>query len=251
MLTNNIYTILSEERPLIIAKYGYSAIFPENTNISLEAAIQNNADIIHIPVQMSSDGYLVVINDIYLDSKTNGHGLVTSQSLDYLKQLDIGAWFGQKFKNQRILTFTEVLSLVDSQIPLSIEIKPNQKSGIEAAIESTLLQYNCIDIHEIFSIERSYLERLGYRNNNFLLGLEHDKKPRNESLNFMNLINSNIIHINEKHISESLIRYFHSEDKILIVGGDSNTKMINKLINLGVDCIATNNPENLYKIINI
>ena len=140
---------------------------------------------------------------------------------------------------------------MDSQIPLSIEIKPNQKSGIEAAIESTLLQYNCIDIHEIFSIERSYLERLGYRNNNFLLGLEYDKKPRNESLNFMNLINSNIIHINEKHISESLIRYFHSEDKILIVGGDSNTKMINKLINLGVDCIATNNPENLYKIINI
>ena len=45
MSTNNIYTILSEERPLIIAKYGYSAIFPENTNISLEAAIQNNADI--------------------------------------------------------------------------------------------------------------------------------------------------------------------------------------------------------------
>ena len=61
MSTNNIYTILSEERPLIIAKYGYSAIFPENTNISLEAAIQNNADIIHIPVQMSSDGYLVVV----------------------------------------------------------------------------------------------------------------------------------------------------------------------------------------------
>tara|TARA_Y100001970_G_C14121721_1_gene796691 strand:- start:758 stop:1360 length:603 start_codon:yes stop_codon:yes gene_type:complete len=200
---------------------------------------------------MSSDGYLVVINDIYLDTKTNGRGLVTSQSLDYLKKLDFGSWFGQKFNNQRILTFTEVLSLVNSQIPLSIEIKPNQKSGIEAAIESTLLQYDCIDIHEIFSAEHNYLERLNYRNNNFILGLQYDKNTRNDLLNFMNSINSNIIHINQRDISDSLIRYLHSEDKILIVDGDNNTKMINQLINLGVDCIATNNPENLYKIINI
>tara|TARA_B100000676_G_scaffold189932_1_gene186736 strand:+ start:1206 stop:1961 length:756 start_codon:yes stop_codon:yes gene_type:complete len=251
MSTNNIYSLISESRPIIIAKYGNSAIFPENTYVSLESAIQNHADIIQIPVQMSSDGYLVVINELHLENKTNGYGLVQSKPLDYLKQLDYGSWFGKQFKNERILTLAEVLKLTDSYLPLSIEIKPNQKSGIEAAIETILLQFDSINIHEIFSSEHRYLKRLSYRNKNIPLGLICQNQTSNESLSFMDIINCNIAHIYEKDISDSFIRNLHSENKIVIVNIDNNNKMINKLIKLGVDCIATNNPENLYKIINI
>tara|TARA_Y100000814_G_scaffold245614_1_gene190791 strand:- start:1303 stop:2058 length:756 start_codon:yes stop_codon:yes gene_type:complete len=251
MNTNNIYSFVSESRPLIIAKYGDSAKLPENTYISLESAMEYYTDIIQIPIQMSSDGYLVVFNDVYLENKTNGYGLVQSHSLDYLKQLDFGSWFSNKFRDQKILTFSEVLKLVHSHVPLSIEIKPNQKTGIEAAIENTLLQYNCIDIHEIFSSEHQSVERLSHRNKNIILGFEYDNQTNSEILSSMNLINSNILHINATHITDSFIRYFHSEDKIVIVNTDNNADIYNKLITLGVDCIATNNPENLYKIINI
>ena len=68
MNTNNIYSFVSESRPLIIAKYGDSAKLPENTYISLESAMEYYTDIIQIPIQMSSDGYLVVVNDVYLEN---------------------------------------------------------------------------------------------------------------------------------------------------------------------------------------
>ena len=246
----NIYSLVSESRPLIIAKYGNSSRFPENTYISLESAMDNYADVIQITLQMSSDGHLVVFNDLYLENKSNGHGLVHSQSLDYLKNLDIGSWFSKEFKNQRILTFPELLKLINSNIILSIEIKPNQKPGIEASIESTLIQFNCIKNHEIFSSEYTYLEKLSQRNKNIVLGYHFDNEETQQSLNFMNTINSNLVHVNFNDLTDTLIRYFHSEGKILIVDSNSRTQLDQKLIQLGVDGIATNDPYNLYKMIN-
>ncbi|MFL2626800.1 MAG: glycerophosphodiester phosphodiesterase [Dehalococcoidia bacterium] len=246
----NIYSLVSESRPLIIAKYGNSSNFPENTYISLESAMDNYADVIEITLQMSSDGYLVVFNDVYLENKSDGHGLVQSQSLDYLKNLDIGSWYSKEFKNQRIVTFPELLKLINTSIILSIKIKPHQKPGIEASIENTLIQFNSINIHEIFSSEYTYLEKLSQRNKNIVLGYEFNKGETKQSLTFMNTINSNIAHVNFKDITDRLIRYFHSEEKILIVDTNNGTQLNQKLIQLGVDCIATNDPYNLYKMIN-
>ena len=246
----NIYSLVSESRPLIIAKYGNSSRFPENTYISLESAMDNYADVIQITLQMSSDGYLVVFNDVYLENKSDGHGLVQSHSLDYLKNLDIGTWFSKEFKNQRILTFPELLKLINTNIILSIKIKPNQKLGIEASIENTLIQFNSINTHEIFSSEYAYLEKLSHRNKNIVLGYDFNSDEIKQSLIFMNTINSNIAHVKLKDITDPLIRYLHSEEKILIVDSNNGTQLNQKLIQLGVDCIITNDPYCLYKMIN-
>ena len=155
----NIYSLLSDTKPLIIARYGDSINFPENTEISFRSAIDNKADLIQIKLPMTLDGHLIVFSHSNLEYKTNGNGPIGLQTLDYIKTLDAGSWFHTKYSSQKILTLEEVLKTLGKEIPLSILIDPGDITGIESSIENLLLQYDSINDHEIYSSQKQYLRK--------------------------------------------------------------------------------------------
>ena len=91
----DFYTILNamKTRPLIIGHRGAMGHEPENTILSIEKAIRLGASWVEIDVQFV-DGHLVVFHDDRLDRTTDGTGLISEKTWDYLRSLDAGK--GQK-----------------------------------------------------------------------------------------------------------------------------------------------------------
>ena len=117
----------------VIAHRGGANLAPENTMAAFEKAISLKVDMIEIDVEQTNDSVVVVIHDGTVDRTTNGSGAVDSLSYDYIKNLDAGSWYDKKFAAEKISTLDEVLSLIDGQLTLLIEIKEGSERypGIE------------------------------------------------------------------------------------------------------------------------
>ncbi len=108
---------------MVIAHRGFSGAAPENTIAAFKKAIDLGVDMIELDVHLSQDGQVVVIHDDTLNRTTNGKGKVARYTLNELKQLDAGSWFGSQFSEEKIPTLKEVLELVRGQVLLNIELK--------------------------------------------------------------------------------------------------------------------------------
>lgn len=109
---------------ICMAHRGWSGKAPENTMTAIRLALAEPAiKAMEIDVQLTRDGVPVVIHDFTLERTTNGKGLVKDHSLEELRELDAGSWFGEKFAGERIPTLEEVLVAVKGRCKLNIELK--------------------------------------------------------------------------------------------------------------------------------
>ena len=97
--------IQSEDSVEIIAHRGAAGKAPENTLAAMHQALEDGTDWLEIDVQESSDGEVVVIHDSDF-MKIAGTSLrVWETTLEQMKEIDIGSWFGPEFKDERVPTF--------------------------------------------------------------------------------------------------------------------------------------------------
>jgi len=115
--------------PLIFAHRGASHDAPENTLSAFGLAVAQKADGIELDVQLSVDGWPVVIHDFTVDRISDGVGKVTDFSLDDLQALKIEG-------DEKIPTLDEVFETFGPQLIYNIEIKDLslRNRGLEAAI---------------------------------------------------------------------------------------------------------------------
>jgi len=71
-------------------------------------------DYIEIDVRRTKDGHLVSLHDGRLNRTTNGEGPASDKTLNELKQLSAGAWFGRPFADEKIPTVEEICELAHS-----------------------------------------------------------------------------------------------------------------------------------------
>ena len=83
------------DAPLVIAHRGASLRAPENTLAAFHQAIHDGADAVELDVRLSRDGVPVVLHDASLERTTGVAAQVADVTLDQLRRLDAGAWFGQ------------------------------------------------------------------------------------------------------------------------------------------------------------
>lgn len=127
---------------------GYSGLYPENTLLSFQKAIEAGVAGIELDVQFSKDGEMVVIHDETLDRTTTGTGWVKDHTLEELKALDASFKFRGQFGNVQIPTLDEVLSLVkDHDIVTNIELKTGvfEYEGIEEAVRDCVRKHGLED----------------------------------------------------------------------------------------------------------
>ena len=149
-------------RPLIVAHRGASAEAPEHTLAAYEAASVQGADLIELDVRLSADDQLVVIHDERLERTTDGRGLVREYTLQALKRLDAGSWFGRSFKGQRIQTLTELLERFRGRARFAIELKEGSaiSPGIEERLVSILQIYDMTGQVLVFSFDHNALRKI-------------------------------------------------------------------------------------------
>jgi glycerophosphoryl diester phosphodiesterase len=116
---------------LCIGHRGASGHEPENTLLSMRAALQMGVDGVEFDVQRIED-QLIVFHDSRLERTTNGRGYLRRKTFAQLRALDAG-------KGERIPTLQEVAGEIDRRAMLNIELKGRHTAQPVAALLDELV----------------------------------------------------------------------------------------------------------------
>ncbi len=143
MSRHNIINARYTDTPLVFGHRGASAYAPMNTLPAFDLAALQGAHGIELDVHCSRDGHPVIIHDFTVDATTNGSGRVADLSLNDLKALDAGSWFGPAFAGVRIPTLDEVFETVGRHMFVNIEMKPDDAAAhrLEKAVAACITRH--------------------------------------------------------------------------------------------------------------
>ena len=109
--------------PLILCHRGAKNYAPENTLAAFKIALELEADGFELDTQLTSDGHVVVFHDKTVDRTTNGHGKLFKLSLAELRELDVGSFFSDEFRGEKIPTLDEVFEAIGKRAIINVELK--------------------------------------------------------------------------------------------------------------------------------
>ena len=109
-------------RPIVLAHRGDLAHAPENTLPAFQLAAQKGADGVELDAKLTADGHLIVIHDPSVDRTTDGEGRVASSTLEAIRKLDAGSWFGDKFRGTKVPLLEEVFETIGPDKLINIEL---------------------------------------------------------------------------------------------------------------------------------
>lgn len=126
--------------PRLIAHRGASADAPENTLAAFEIAARLGARWVELDAMLCGDGTPVVIHDETLKRTTGIAGEVSRKTVEDLRTLDAGSWFGPAFAGARIPTLEEaVMTIARLGLGANVEIKPAE--GFERETGETVARF--------------------------------------------------------------------------------------------------------------
>ena len=114
----------------------------ENTLESIAQALKSGFSIIHINVHRTKDNNFAVFHDWTLDCATNGTGVTSKQSMDYLKSLDAGHGYtydgGRSYpwrgKGYRISDLKDIVETYPN-LEIWINMKTEDRESVEKLLE--------------------------------------------------------------------------------------------------------------------
>lgn len=121
--------------PRLIAHRGLSARAPENTLAAVRAAHDASCQWVELDVQLLGDGTPVIWHDATLKRCSDGSGRLATQDLAAVRRLDVGGWFGDGFRGERMATLSDMLELLEAlDMGVNMELKvAERRSGTELA----------------------------------------------------------------------------------------------------------------------
>lgn len=105
---------------MVMAHRGGFASTPENSISAIQNSIDVGVDIVELDVQLSKDGFLVIMHDSSINRTTNGSGLVRDYTLAELKQFKLLMPNGA-VSNEFIPSLKEVLEYSKGKMHLFID----------------------------------------------------------------------------------------------------------------------------------
>jgi len=125
--------------PRLIAHRGLSAHAPENTLAAVRAAHAAGCTWVELDVQLLGDGTPVIWHDAGVRRCSDASGRLADLDLPTARRLDVGAWFGDAFRGERIATLAEMLKLIDEcGMGLNLELKVNRGRSAAALVEEAV-----------------------------------------------------------------------------------------------------------------
>ncbi|MBQ1917498.1 MAG: glycerophosphoryl diester phosphodiesterase membrane domain-containing protein [Lachnospiraceae bacterium] len=223
---------------MIMAHRGDSVSAPENTLPAFRKAIQNGADAAELDVQLTKDGTVIVLHDSSLKRTTGLKKNVWEVTYDQIKDLDNGSFYDPKYEFTRIPTLDQVLKVCKGELYLNIEIK---RTGHDAGIVEKTLEVISANHYEkdcdITSFDYDTLRMV--KKINPEIYTVYTTTVGGGSLARLKDINA--FSVEQNFVTAEFVQYMRSENKGIFVWTVDEPSMMNRMIDLNVDAIITNN----------
>ncbi len=220
---------------------------PENTIAAFDSAIERGADLLEMDVRQTSDGHLVVMHDQSVARTTNQRGDVVGLTLEEIKALDAGSWFGDAFKGEKVPTFQEALAAIEGRVLPDIDFKAGDPEKlVDAVREAGLLgkvTLYCGDwekLKAVLALDSGFIIRPTAPKG--LPGLSE----------LVAELNPPIVNIDWKYFSEELVRAIHLGGRKAFVntmGDHDNAESMVRAIEAGADYIQTDHLDVLLPLL--
>lgn len=228
--------------PKIIAHRGASALAPENTLAAFQLALDQGADGIELDVMLSKEGEMVVIHDDSVDRTTNGAGKVADVTLAELKALDAG-------QGEAIPTLAEVLDRFGGKFLINVELKnySSMLDGLPVAVAGLVKADNLAESILISSFNPFNLPRFHRRAPESRLGLL--TQPGKARSGLGRLFRFDALHPYYGDVDADLVQAEHAHGRQVNVWTVDDPEQLQRLAQLGVDAIITNDPLRTREIL--
>ena len=223
----------------ITAHRGASIKYPENTMAAFRGAKKLGADWIELDVQQTKDKQIVVSHDTNLNRVTGVNKDIIDMNYSEIKKLDAGSFFNKKFKGEKIPLLKEVLEFAKkNNIRLNIELKPTGKEkNFEKQVVDLIKEYNFEDRCVVTSQVYNVLKKIKKYDKNIktvyvmsiAIGKITDAKY------------ADAFSIEATNVTETQVSRVHNAGKELYAWTVNKEESINKMIDMNVDNIITDN----------
>lgn len=239
----------------VIAHRGAAKCAPQNTMPAFIKAAELGADGIETDVHITGDGKLVLCHNSKVNKTSNGSGKISSLSLQELKKLDFGSWFGKKYVGTQIPTLDEFMqNLKNSCIDtFHIEIKPikSKRAEVVKKVLETAKKYNLTEKIFITSFDAKVLKAVKEFNKNCRTGYlcpsigNIVKNIFISPLKKAKEISADAVIPQSSYIGKRFIKKAHSAGLNVYAWTVNKKNLAVKLINMGVDGIITDVPKEI------
>ena len=222
-------------------------VAPENSTSSLEVASSMGLEWIETDVQITLDNELVIFHDEKLDRTSNGKGFLALKKLSELKQLDIGSWFSNKYKGEKILTLIEFLDLIKKyKFSLQLEIKHMHGKEIEIVDEivKQIKPYLNYFKGKLFvsSFSEKCLRLFSKKLPQIPLALALSFVPKNPDM-LANEVGVDILHFGDEFVDDLSLERLKVSKTEFAVATVNNKDRAEYLLSNGVQSILTDDPN--------
>jgi glycerophosphoryl diester phosphodiesterase len=233
-----------------IAHRGASGLFPENTRLAFQKAIEARADMIELDCQLSHDGHVVVFHDENLSRIAKTRGTIGERSLEQLKKVDIGSWRKKSFCRERIQTLEEVLALNGGAAGLCIDIKQfaGSPAGIELKLLFTISHFDYLDRVILSSFDYHCLRRVRELAPDARIGVIFGAGVHEDPIAAAIGLGALSIHVQKELASRDFLQRAWDEGFDVFVWTLNDLAEIEKFASLGVQGIVSDFPERFTKL---
>lgn len=222
----------------ITAHRGASNIAPENTMAAIKQAVQLGADFAEIDVQQTKDGVLILCHDTDLKRVAGLDKKVWEVTYEEIKKLEVGSWFSEEFRGEKIPTLEEVLSYANGKIKLNIELKKEkQREDLEEKVVQLIQKYNFQN--------QCLVSSFGY---DILMQVKNLDSKIKTLYNvafaygeFYHLDKIDAYSVEASSITQKAVFEIHEKGKQIFAWTVNSKNSMKRLINMGIDNIITDN----------
>lgn len=247
IIYNGANTVVSSLSSIqICAHRGSSVRAPENTLESVQLAIEEMADYVEIDVQLTKDGEVVLMHDSSLERTTGEKKNVWELTLKEIQSLDAGSWHSEEYVGTTIPTLEEVLKVCKGEIIINIEIKGDKHNeGIEEKVVELIEKYGLEKQCVVTSMSYSSLKKVKEVNKKiktgYITAMIYGNIYDREYVDFLSL--------KSVFVTEMTVQNAHSKGKEVYVWTVNSELELERMKNLGVDNIITDDPILARKVI--
>lgn len=236
---------------LIFGHRGSSEIYPENTMLAFNKAIEEGADGIEADIWKSSDGEYVIIHDSTVNRTTNHTGNVSNYTLSQLINMDAGSWKGSEFANREdtkipsLDLFLETFKHQDIKLILQIKLGLVDSKNIIDIVKNKGILHQCI----IFTNKDNLSELKIYEPNAFVMndGMTHNV---NDLISQAIIENWDAISTGGNYYNKSnvdLAKSYGIKTQVSYLSGNY-IQQVTKFRDMGIDFILGNNVKKMVNV---
>ncbi len=243
---------------LRIGHRGAASLAPENTLAAVRAAAAAGVDGCEFDVRRTADGACVIIHDDNLKRTTNGGNVkLASATLAQVRALDAGRWGDWKkdgrFAGEKLPTLDEMIGeIVKHGVAPVVELKVG---GIEEAVADGLKRHHAVDKAWIIAFDYASLEVFADRYPEYRLAWLVDKQSFQDMdaadvVRSATLIKCQALNAQFETITPALVKAVHDAGMAMLAWTVDKPEDMRRLIDMGVDGITTNRPQDLNVVLN-